>query len=125
MSLTVATKQCSMYYNPQNQKGCAGFWFEPSESCVDSSWSSAFDKVWDDDQCANIRIGGYQADLKACQNECERTPGCTAINWSPRSGPQGNVPWCNLRNCSLPVHDPTGEAFSEYVGYRMQHLAAH
>ena len=74
-----------------------------------SGWSRAFDKTYSDQDCPNL--GNHMGMFNQCAALCERTSGCTAMNWGGASGGA-----CALRGCRE-GQVPTGPILNGIHGY--------
>jgi hypothetical protein len=70
-------------------------------------------KIWNDTDCRNIGISN-QSTVTGCQNYCNNTAGCSAINYNPLQG-DSRFGDCIARGC------PSGKApswnYPPYTGY--------
>jgi len=82
-------------------------WQEPANT----TWSMPQPKVWSDSQCGNLE--NQAAPLSECQELCEQSPQCNAINYDLSTYA------CVLRACPEPVPVPTWNQ-PGWNGYNLQ-----
>ncbi|CAL4103410.1 unnamed protein product, partial [Meganyctiphanes norvegica] len=76
--------------------------------CAD--WVGPLEGIWNDTTCPNIGGSSFST-VKLCQDACEATPDCSAINYND------GIVYCVLRNCGMPV-PPTSGTLTGWNGYK-------
>ena len=83
---------------------------------VESDWVGPKSNIWGDDQCSDLGALDDSYNLDACKQACLIQEGCNAINLY-NAGNDGQ--YCTLRNCSIPIPEPT-YVYADAEGYYLE-----
>ena len=78
-------------------------WRKILSALEQKNWIGPTCNVWSDAQCKLLAHQGPPPDtVERCKQACEGRTGCTAFNYNSGGS-------CELRECSIPVPDPSLE----------------
>ena len=83
---------------------------------LEKHWLGPTKNLWGHDQCNSLGPPEYRNGLEACKRDCMKKESCTAIIVKKVSSVVSQFS-CDLRDCDLPVPEPTSSPVDKSEGY--------